>query len=366
MRTPGWTIHDWSCSMQSTARERGATRSHPHPLRGAQRTSTIAGTARFATAVPALERDRQLRTRRGQCDGSLGHSLPRRDRRGTPTARGACGSSRAATSSCRGCFDIATPTSSRTTDQPHRVCDPLRGALHADRYDRHRLPRRPGRLPSTQRSVRICARWRIATSHAISDDPRRGVELFRRAAAARRRFGGDASSVTRDYTLELDAHGAAAAVDLRRQDHHVPQARRRGGRSARAALGHRQPRPWTRTAPLPGGDMPGRFRGVPRAVSSPAIRGYPNHSRRATLTRVRHAHARVLGHAGSARDLGDEVLPDLYVARDRLPASRRVGHQRGRSSCCGAPNSALHVPEGGIERLAAWLAAHPRVTERAA
>jgi len=27
---------------------------------------------------------------------------------------------------------------------------------------------------------------------------------------------------------------------------------------------------------------------------------------------------------------------------------------------------ALHVPDGGIERLAAWLAAHPLATERAA
>ena len=35
-----------------------------------------------------------------------------------------------------------------------------------------------------------------------------------------------ATSVTRDYVLDLDANGAAAAVDLRRQAHDLPQARR--------------------------------------------------------------------------------------------------------------------------------------------
>ena len=63
---------------------------------------------------------------------------------------------------------------------------------------------------------------------------RRGLELRRRAPAARRRIGRP-SAVTRDYLLELDTAGARRCSRLGRQDHHLPQARRRSRRRCSAA-----------------------------------------------------------------------------------------------------------------------------------
>ncbi len=68
------------------------------------------------------------------------------------------------------------------------------------------------------------------------------------------------SAVTRDYIFEVDRSTdgqGAAALDLRRQDHHLPQARRARPRPAETGF----PRAWATPGPpsatLPGGEMPG-------------------------------------------------------------------------------------------------------------
>ena len=70
----------------------------------------------------------------------------------------------------------------------------------------------------------------------------------------------DPSAVTRDYVLKVDAGGdgprAAGAVDLRRQDHDVPQAGRERARRVEAVLSRRWERCGRTTEALPGGDLP--------------------------------------------------------------------------------------------------------------
>ena len=93
---------------------------------------------------------------------------------------------------------------------------------------------------------------------------RRGVELFGRAPAARRRVG---RPVGRDARLCARARhrhercpGGAVAVGVGRQDHHLSQARRRSGRPAVRASGWDTSTlrgAWTRGAFLPGGDLGG-------------------------------------------------------------------------------------------------------------
>jgi len=173
-----------------------------------------------------------------------------------------------------------------------------------------------------------------------------------------------ASSVTRDYTLELDAQGAAL---LSIYGGKITTFRRLAEEAVdrlATALGSAAA-PWTAHAPLPGGDMPNadfeefrrsfnrRHPWVPERLATRYARAYGTRA------------ARVLGHAGSARDLGDEVLPDLYVAEiDYL--RREEWAMSAEDLLLRRTKLALHVPDGGIERLAAWLAAHPLATERAA
>ena len=66
-----------------------------------------------------------------------------------------------------------------------------------------------------------------------------------------------AQEATREYVLKLEAPqgAAAAALGLRRQDHHLPQARRGGHGEDRAVLPRYQAA-WTAAVALPGGDFP--------------------------------------------------------------------------------------------------------------
>ena len=70
----------------------------------------------------------------------------------------------------------------------------------------------------------------------------------------------DPSAVTRDYMLRAGQRRGrgAGAVGLRRQDHHLPPARRARAREARAVVSGHAAQHGRRTAPLPGGDIPAR------------------------------------------------------------------------------------------------------------
>ena len=126
--------------------------------------------------------------------------------------------------------------------QPHRVRHSVPGALLADRHDR-----RPGRRVSsirrspTTRST-TCSRSPTPTSSGRSSR----ADIVWTYSGVRPLYddgASDPSAVTRDYVLKVDALPAtrrrrarAGAVDLRRQDHDVPQAGRARARRARAVL----------------------------------------------------------------------------------------------------------------------------------
>ena len=141
--------------------------------------------------------------------------------------------------------------------QAHHLRDSVRTRLHADRHDRPRIStaiRRKSRSTPTKRST--CAtRSTAISSRTISPQDVRwtysGVRPLLEEEGA-----DNASAVTRDYSLELDAPPAKpAAVGVRRQDHDLPQARGRSRRQTRACAAQRHAA-WTAGAPLPGGDIP--------------------------------------------------------------------------------------------------------------
>jgi glycerol-3-phosphate dehydrogenase len=173
-----------------------------------------------------------------------------------------------------------------------------------------------------------------------------------------------ASKVTRDYALELDSSGApllsvygGKITTFRRLAEEAVDRLARMLDSGAA--------PWTAQAPLPGGDMPHadfdafrlqfnrRHPWLPERLATRYARAYGTRA------------ARILGHAQSARDLGDEVLPDFYAAEIEY-LRRAEWAMTAEDLLLRRTKLALHVPEGGFERLESWLAAHPLDSERAA
>ena len=167
----------------------------------------------------------------------------------------------------------------------------------------------------------------------------------------------DAASVTRDYSLELECdsppllsvYGGKITTYRRLAEEAVDRLG--------PLLGHRAPA-WTRSATLPGGDMPGGDFAAFRAelarrrpwLDNGLLRRYS----RAYGTRVE----RLLGTADSMRDLGAEVLPGLHV--------REIEYLR-REEWAVTPEDilfrrsklGLHLPAEASDQLAGWLAGHP-------
>ncbi|NJD32235.1 MAG: glycerol-3-phosphate dehydrogenase [Gammaproteobacteria bacterium] len=166
-----------------------------------------------------------------------------------------------------------------------------------------------------------------------------------------------ATSVTRDYVLDLDGQGppllsiyGGKLTTYRKLAEDVLD-------ELAPALGWPL-RHWTAGAPLPGGDMPNadfaaflaRLRRTYGWAPEPLLRRYA----RAYGTRAE----RILGGARSPGDLGEEILPGLY--RSEIDYLRReewavtaedILYRRSKL--------ALHVPPGSEDRLDAWLASHP-------
>jgi glycerol-3-phosphate dehydrogenase len=167
----------------------------------------------------------------------------------------------------------------------------------------------------------------------------------------------DPSSVTRDYSLELETTGAPLLSVF-------------GGkittfrRLAEEALDRLAPAlgvskgPWTRGVPLPGGDMPGadflRFE-ASVALRCPWLPAPLRHRyARAYGTRI----TRLLGAATSLAGLGAELAPGLHEAE--VDYLRR--HEFARTSqdiLWRRSKLALHLPPGATADLDAWIASHP-------
>jgi glycerol-3-phosphate dehydrogenase len=170
----------------------------------------------------------------------------------------------------------------------------------------------------------------------------------------------DAASVTRDYSLELECdsppllsvYGGKITTYRRLAEEAVDRLG--------TLLRHRSGA-WTRSATLPGGDMP---RGDFAAFRAELTRRWPwldtgllRRYSRAYGTRI----DRLLAGASSMDDLGPEVLPGLrvreieYLRREEWAVSEEdILFRRSKLG--------LHLPADAPARLAGWLAAHPADT----
>jgi glycerol-3-phosphate dehydrogenase len=166
-----------------------------------------------------------------------------------------------------------------------------------------------------------------------------------------------ATSVTRDYVLDLDTKGppllsiyGGKLTTYRKLAEDVLDM---------LAPGLGWPlRHWTAVAPLPGGDMPAadfdaflaRARAAHGWLPAPLLHRYA----RAYGTRLE----RLVGDARSLRDLGEEILPGLhereidYLRREEWAVTAEdILYRRSKL--------ALHLPKGSAGRLDDWLARHP-------
>ncbi len=166
-----------------------------------------------------------------------------------------------------------------------------------------------------------------------------------------------ATSVTRDYVLDLDTKGPPLLSIF-------------GGKFttyrklAEDVLDELAPGAWLAAEALDRAGAPSRRRHARRG-----FRGVPGRPRRRAClaagaaaaplcARLRHAAARLLGNAKSLQELGEEVLPGLYV-REIDYLRRRSGLSRPRISCTGAASWPCTCPDGSAARLDDWLARHP-------
>ena len=171
--------------------------------------------------------------------------------------------------------------------------------------------------------------------------------------------GVSASTVTRDYVFDLDAPDDAAPV-LSVFGGKLTTYRR----LAEHALGELLPRlhvtssPWTRSAALPGGDIPDMD---VEAFSAAQARRFP-FAPPGMIRRMSRAYGtrmeRILGHARRSEDLGEEIAPGLFEAElEYLRAhewARSAEDVLWRRSKLG-----LTLDAAGRERVDQWVARCP-------
>jgi glycerol-3-phosphate dehydrogenase len=173
-----------------------------------------------------------------------------------------------------------------------------------------------------------------------------------------------ATSVTRDYVLDLDTRGplllsiyGGKLTTYRKLAEDVLD---------RLAPGLRWPqRHWTASAPLPGGDMPGAdfeaflagLRSTHPWLPEPLLGRYA----RAYGTRA----GRLVGGARSLQELGEEVLPGLH-AREIDYLRREEWAVTAEDILYRRSKLALHLPAGSAARLDEWLARHSLAESTAA
>ena len=166
-----------------------------------------------------------------------------------------------------------------------------------------------------------------------------------------------ATSVTRDYVLDLDSDGApllslygGKLTTYRKLAEDVVDM-------LAPVLGCRAPH-WTAGAPLPGGDMPrADFDSYLRALGSHF--GWVPAALLRRLARTYGTRAeRILHGAAGISDLGEEVLPGLHV-REIEYLRREEWAATAEDILYRRTKLALHVPADGAGRLDEWLGRHP-------
>lgn len=168
------------------------------------------------------------------------------------------------------------------------------------------------------------------------------------------------AATSRDYLLDLDT---AAAPLLSVYGGKITTFRRLAEEAVDllcGALRHAAPA-WTRTAPLPGGDIAGadfahflqqlaqRCAWLPAPLRERYARAYGSRA------------LRLLGDARRLQDLGEEVLPQLFAAEiDYL--RREEWGQTAEDLLWRRSKLGLHLPPDAAARLDEWLARHPLTT----
>jgi glycerol-3-phosphate dehydrogenase len=168
----------------------------------------------------------------------------------------------------------------------------------------------------------------------------------------------DPSSVTRDYSLELDSGGAPLLSVFGGKITTFRRLAEEAVDLLAPSIGAKRAR-WTRGTPLPGGDMPG--------ADFAAFLHTLEHSHPWLPAPLRHRYARaygtrvalLLGGAGSTAALGEALAPGLYEAEvhylRRHEFARTAQDILWRRSKLG-----LHLPPDTAARLDRWLATHAR------
>lgn len=173
---------------------------------------------------------------------------------------------------------------------------------------------------------------------------------------------GNPSAVTRDYLLEQDARGAPLLTVWGGKITTFRQLAEDAADALGRMLGRVLP-PWTRAAPLPGGDLAGWIPVTGRPDADFAAFRQAVLARHPWLPpplamRLARAHgariARVLGDARSLADLGDEVAPGLheaelrYLQREEWAVSAEdILWRRGKLG--------LHLSEAQRMAVAQWM-----------
>jgi glycerol-3-phosphate dehydrogenase len=174
---------------------------------------------------------------------------------------------------------------------------------------------------------------------------------------------GNAANVTRDYSLELDAHPAPLLSVFGGKLTTYRKLAETAVDKLETRLGRRRG-PWTAGAFLPGGDFaktglrggaqPAGFAAFLRTVE----RRYPwlPPSLRTRLSRAYGTRIeRVIGDSGSLQDMGVEVLPGLF-AHEIAYLCAEEWAQTAEDILWRRSKLGLHLPQDAAARLDDWLA----------
>jgi len=187
--------------------------------------------------------------------------------------------------------------------------------------------------------------------------------------------GADASSITRDYRLELDTAGAPLLSVWGGKLTTYRALAEEAVEMLAGPIGITQGS-WTAKAPLPGGDLGAMVRasGDPMAdfESFCALQAQRRPWLPAPLAR-RYARAygtrmeRMLDGASSLAQLGEQIAPGLYAAEVEY-LLRHEWAQTADDILWRRSKLGLHLPADTADRLGAWLArqAAPRASAAAA
>jgi glycerol-3-phosphate dehydrogenase len=166
-----------------------------------------------------------------------------------------------------------------------------------------------------------------------------------------------ATSVTRDYVLDLDTDGApllsiygGKLTTYRRLAEDVLDL-------IAPRLGCEAPH-WTAGSTLPGGDMPGADFDAYLKSFAAAHPWLPSTLRYRYVRAYGTRAGRILEGARGVGDLGDEVLPGLY-AREIDYLRREEWAVDAEDILYRRSKLALHVPADGARALDDWLSRHP-------